>query len=118
MNFTIRIMVFLFGMLFIIGTIRLLLIKKIGERYSVFWLVGCLAILVLSIVPNLVDYIASFLRIGYPPTLLLLLSTLMLFWLCLYNSIHITLLKRRLVELTQRKAVEDALAEDEKQVNR
>ncbi len=118
MNISIRIVVFLFGVLFIIGTIRLLLVKKIGERYSVFWLVGCFVILVLSVVPSLVDRIAALIRISYPPTLILLLATLLLFWLCLYNSIHITLLKRRITELTQRKAVEDALSEDEKQVSR
>ena len=118
MTLPIRIIIFLFGLLFIIGTIRLLLKKRITERYSVFWLIGCFVILIFSIFPNLIDMTAGLLHVGYPPTLILVFTTLLLFWLCLYNSIHITLLKRQVIELTQQKALEDALIDREKQVNR
>ena len=118
MNISLRIIVFIFGLSFIIGTIKLLMKNRITERYSVFLLLGCLCVLIISIVPNLIDYIALLANIKYAPTLIFLFSTLLLFWLTLYNSIHITLLKRQIVELTQQRAVAEALNESEKQVVR
>jgi hypothetical protein len=55
------------------------------------------------------DRIAALLKIEYPPTILFLIAILLLFWLTLYNSIQITLLRRQVVELTQQKAVAEAM---------
>jgi hypothetical protein len=109
MQLSIRIFVFIIGVLFTSSIVRLLLAKKITERYSIFWFFGAFCILLLSIVPNFLDRIAALLKIEYPPTILFLIAILLLFWLTLYNSIQITLLRRQVVELTQQKAVAEAM---------
>lgn len=118
MHLSIRIFVFIVGLLFTSSIVRLLLAKKITERYSIFWFVGAIFILILSILPNFLDQIAAFLKIDYPPTILFLVAILLLFWLNLYNSIQITLLRRQIVELTQQKAVTEALDRNQEQQSR
>ena len=48
------------------------------QRESILWLLGCLVMIVMSICPKIVDSIAAFVGIDYPPSLVFLLGILFL----------------------------------------
>jgi hypothetical protein len=88
--------------------IRLLIKKKIGERISLLWLMGSLLILVISAKPIILDRLSSLSGIEYPPSLLFLLSSLILFLLCFSHSIQISSLNSQIRELTQKVVIIEA----------
>lgn len=96
-----RILVAVLGFGSVIYIMRLLIKKKISERSSILWMLGAAGILILCLVPGILDGFAGLVGIDYPPALLFLFSTIVLFILCLYHSIQISMLNERINELTQ-----------------
>jgi len=95
--------VFFSGMVF-----TFLIRKKINEKNTLVWLGCAIIILVLAVNPKLLDRMAAFIGIDYPPALLFLLSVLVLLMLNLYQSIQISVLHDKMKELTQYIALRDA----------
>lgn len=105
MSSTVKLIIFLLGISFVITVFYLLVRHKINERNSLLWLAGSLVILVLATIPNLLDIVAQWLGVSYPPTLLFLLSILVILLIILYQSIQISALQARCRELTQYLAI-------------
>ncbi|NRD77990.1 DUF2304 domain-containing protein [Bacillus sp. BRMEA1] len=101
MNSFLQIFLIICALLFLIGVVSLLLKNKISERYSVIWLAGSLLIFFIAGNPKLLDRTAKVLGIAYPPSLLFLLSTLILLLFCLYQTIQITKLTNKVKDISQ-----------------
>jgi hypothetical protein len=89
------------GIIFCGITVSLILKHKLSERSSVIWLGGSLIILLMAGQPKILDKTASILGIAYPPSLLFLLSTLILLLSNLYQSIQIAKLNGKIKDITQ-----------------
>ncbi|MDF2558039.1 MAG: hypothetical protein K0R71_1867 [Bacillales bacterium] len=92
--------------------IRLLLKNKIGERNSVIWLAGTLLIFLIAGNPAIVDKVASIIGIDYPPSLLFLLSTLVLLLFNLYQTTQITRLSNKIKDISQHLALHHHVGEE------
>lgn len=104
-----RLFVFFCGVLFVGIIMNLLVKRKISERNSMIWLLGTIIMLVLSAFPGLLDKVAGFIGIDYPPALLFFLSTLVVLYLLLNQSIQISILSERVRELAQNSAIQQAM---------
>lgn len=105
MGLALKLIILICGALFVVTVIYLLVIRKINERNSLFWLFGSFLILILAMIPNILEYIAELVGVDYPPTLLFLASTLIILFIILYQSIQISILQERLKELSQHVAI-------------
>ncbi|MCR4440812.1 MAG: DUF2304 domain-containing protein [Peptococcaceae bacterium] len=106
MGSTLRIVILFTGLSAVCAVFYLLVKRKINERNSLFWLCGALAILVFSTMPDTLEIMADLAGVKYPPTLLFLLSILVILFITLHQSIQISVLQERVKELTQRLAIE------------
>lgn len=79
--------------------------RKLVEEYSLFWIVGALVILGLSIWRDLLDAAALRLGIFYPPSLLLLLMVVVVFVALLWLSVVLSRQKREIDRLSEEAAV-------------
>ena len=111
MSDILRIVILLCGVSFTAIILYLLIIKKMNERNSVVWLVGSFTVLGLSAVPQLLDRLAVAIGVSYPPSLLFLVSTLVLLFCILYYSIQISALQDKIKKLAQENAVKTMLQE-------
>jgi hypothetical protein len=89
------------ALIFCATAISLILKHKLSERSSVIWLGGSLIILLMAGQPQILDKVANFLNIDYPPSLLFLLSTLVLLLSSLYQSIQIAKLNAKIKDISQ-----------------
>lgn len=95
----------------IIGILTILIILKkvkgnlFSEEKSLFWILGGIAILILSIFPNLIDRLSELLGIYYPPSLLFILSSLFIIYKIFRQEQEISILNERVKELAQRNAL-------------
>jgi hypothetical protein len=102
MGSILKIFILFCGLAFIGVVFYLLMKRKISERNSLFWLLGSIIIFILSAVPEALEIVARSVGVDYPPTLLFLLSILILLLIVLHQSIQISVLNDQLRELTQR----------------
>lgn len=109
MSEPLKYIVLLCGLLFAAAVVRLLIQQKISERNSIAWMGAAVAILAVSAFPQMVDRVASWVRVSYPPALVFLFSTLVLLLLVLYQSVQISELNEKLKELAQRLALSNHL---------
>ncbi|MFC4103342.1 DUF2304 domain-containing protein [Paenibacillus xanthanilyticus] len=113
--------VLLCGLAFSGLILRLLLRHKISARNSVVWLLSAAIILGLSAYPSWFDHLASLFGIHYPPTLLFLLSTLVLLVIVLHLSIQLSIMNEKIRQLAQHIAIRDVeqekLARGDKQAS-
>lgn len=105
MHSSLKITILLLGVIFVLSVIRLLVKRRINERNSFLWLAGSLAILVLASIPDVLDVVARATGVHYPPTLLFLLSILVILFILLYQSIQISILQEKCRELAQHLAI-------------
>lgn len=76
-----------------------------SEKESMFWMLGSLIIFIVSLFPNIVDYLSDALGIIYPPSLLFLISMIFIIFLLLRQSQQISMLNSTVKELVQRNAL-------------
>jgi hypothetical protein len=101
MSSLLKIIIFLSGALFTFTVLALLVRRKINERNSLVWLTGAVLIMIISLYPALLDWIARQVGVDYPPSLLFLFSILVLLVIVLYQSIQISMLNEKVKELAQ-----------------
>ncbi len=106
MSLYLRLLIIVIGFSFSFFIIYLLVKKKINENISIYWLFGSVLIFAFSVFPELLDNIAKFIGVDYPPALMFLIATVILFIISMYQSVHISSLENRLKELTQQFAIE------------
>ena len=105
MGSTLKLFILLCGLVFVGAVLYLLVKRKINERNSLLWLLGALIILGFSTMPEMLQVLADFAGVEYPPTLLFLFSTLIILFILLFQSIQISELQEHLKELTQLVAI-------------
>jgi hypothetical protein len=79
--------------------------RKLSEKESIFWMLGAVTILILSIFPNIIIELANLLHIDYAPSLLFLLGIVFVFLLVFRLTIYVSTLKEQVKELAQRNAI-------------
>jgi len=96
----------------LIGAIALSLVvlelvrrRRLQERYSMLWLVTCLALIVLAAVPGLLNKISSALGIAYPPNALFIAAFGFVLLVLLNFSIAVSRLSEQSSRLAQRLAM-------------
>ena len=87
---------------FVIDFIRRGLLK---EKYSVLWIISALVIMALSVKKGLLDAIATFLGIAYPPSLLFLVAFIFILLINLHFSVVISILHEKNKALVQELAL-------------
>lgn len=100
-----RMFVFAVGFAFSFYIVSLLVRKKISERHTLIWLIFVIVVVSLSIDPYILDLLARRIGVDYPPTLLFLVSMLLLMLVVLYQSIQISTLNEKVKELGQNMAL-------------
>jgi len=111
MESTLRIALLIIGISFTGVIIYLLVVNKMNEKNSIVWLIGSIGILGISAAPQAVDKIATLVGVEYPPSLLFLISTLILLVCILYFSIQLSALQEKVRQLAQIVAVYKAMEE-------
>jgi hypothetical protein len=79
--------------------------RRLQERYSMLWLVTCLALIVLAVVPGLLNRISSALGIAYPPNALFIAAFGFVLVVLLHFSIAVSRLSEQTSRLAQRLAI-------------
>jgi hypothetical protein len=79
--------------------------RRLQERYSMLWLVTCLALIVLAAVPGLLDWISSAVGIAYPPNALFIAAFGFVLLVLLNFSIAVSRLSEQTSRLAQRLAM-------------
>ncbi|MGN1327518.1 MAG: DUF2304 domain-containing protein, partial [Clostridia bacterium] len=64
----------IFSICFIIFIINLVKKDKLDEKYSILWLIFSVVILIVSLWPELITWVANKFNVYYPPTLMLLFA--------------------------------------------
>jgi hypothetical protein len=82
-----------------ITVIRTLTKHKLNESNSILWLVIGFLIFITGVFPDIIDRIAGLLNISYPPTLLFLVTSVMLLLLAFKSSMDISRLEAKVTEL-------------------
>lgn len=83
-----------------------IVIKGTFDIYeSIFWLIGTVAILILSIFPNLIIWMAGLIGIEYAPSLLFLLVAIFLLFINFRNTQKIVKQKEKILSLAQDVAI-------------
>lgn len=107
----------------IIGAILALTIFVMVRRdhlhgpYAIWWLaIACLAI-VLAVLPSIVDTIANYAGINYPPTLILVLAVTFILLKMLSQDLHRTSQERKIRRLTQKMAILEKSLKDNESID-
>lgn len=90
-----------FSILFMIFIILLVRNNKLEEKYSILWILFSVIVLIISIFPKLIDKIATMLTVSYPPSLVFLLSFIVIAIYIIHLSIVATKQNKRIIRLTQ-----------------
>lgn len=93
---------------FIVGTIIIGLYilnevrkKRFSIKESFYWILGVLLMLILAIFPQCIDFLAAYLGVAYPPSLLFVICIVFLLLMNFRNSKRITKQQEEIIELEQ-----------------
>lgn len=124
---TARIFFIVLGVLFATYIIRNTTRRRLLEKESFIWLVAMVLVIIMGIFPEILDWAATLLHIQYGPSLLFLVSTLVLAALLLRHSMiasgqqnkindlahKIALLEDEITQLKQNAPIKDVAFLDE-----
>jgi len=92
-----------------IAAILIILLKvkknKFSEGRSIFWVLGGIAMFLLSIFPKIIDKLSEVLGINHPPSLLFLLTSLFIVYSVFKLEEEITRTKEQLKDLAHKNAI-------------
>ena len=89
----------------VIVVLELVRRRKLVEEYSILWILGALALLALSVWRDLLHAAAHRLGVAYPPSLLLLVLSAVVFVGLLSFSVILSRQRRQIERLTEEAAV-------------
>lgn len=92
---------------FLITIFRLIRLRKLKEQYSFLWMALSLAMLVLSVFPSGLDWLAARLNVSYAPSLLYLLAVLGMLSILLHLTMAVSHLTERSIKLAQLSALQE-----------
>jgi len=93
------------SILVILYVINIVRKKKFSIKESFWWIVASVVMLILSIFPYSIDWIAQKIGVAYPPTLLLVACIIFLLFINFRDSKRISELQMKVVELGQELAI-------------
>ena len=79
--------------------------NKLDVTNSFVWIVFCIILLVLSIWPKSLDWLAGIIGVDYPPALFLTIACVVLFVMDFAQSKKITELQKKVIDLGQELSV-------------
>lgn len=88
--------------------------RKFSVKESFFWMVAAFLMLLLSIFPYSIDFIAKFFGVEYPPTLFLVFCIIFLVFVNFRNSKRIAEQQEKIIELAQNIAILKEKEDEEK----
>lgn len=75
--------------------------KRFSIKESFWWMVASIIMLILSIFPHSIDFLAKLLGIAYPPSLLFVLCNVFLVFMIFRNSKRMAEQQEKITELAQ-----------------
>ena len=93
------------SIIFIIFILNLVRKNKLDEKYSILWLFFSIIILIVSIFPNIIEEISNWFGVYYPPSLLLLISVIIIGAYIVHITLVITKQNKMIIKLTQELAL-------------
>lgn len=87
---------------------------KFSVNESIFWMFGGFVILILSIFPGIIVFLAEKIGIDYPPSLLFMLCSVFLLFMCFRNNRRIAEQQEKIIELAQQVTLLKSKLEDKK----
>lgn len=105
MSTEIRIFIIILGILFFILVLELIKKKKIREELSLIWLFVSIVIILCAFADYIIDPISKYLKVSYPPMLILIIIIFVLLLVLFLFSLVISDLKTKNKELTQKIAL-------------
>lgn len=105
MNFRIQFFAICAGLLALLFVLHLIRRRTLREDYGLWWVLAAIGLLTISIWHDLLDLISQTMGIAYPPTVLLLALTMIVFLLSLHYATSLS----RLADQNKRLAQEVAL---------
>ena len=108
MSDPVQIIAIVTSILLLVLVIELVRRKKLSEEYSFVWIIGALALLILSIGRRVLDVVAVALGIYYPPAALILVLILFVFVASLSFSVVVSKQRRQIERLIEDAALLEA----------
>lgn len=105
MSLSVRIFIFILGILLFFTILELVRRKKFREELSIIWLLIGIGLILSSFADFIIDPLASKFGISYPPALIFLLIFFLLALAILYFSLVVSDLKNKNKELSQKIAL-------------
>jgi hypothetical protein len=96
------------SVLLLVAVLDLVRRRRLAEEYSFVWIAFAAALVVLSLRRDVLDRVAKWLDIYYPPIVLLLVLTLMVFVASLGFSVVVSRQRKQIDRLIEHTAVLDA----------
>lgn len=93
------------GLLVMIYVYKKVAKNKMAEKESFFWIIGSIMIFLLSLFPQIIDFIADKLHIYYPPSMLFMIGIIFTLILVFRLTIYVSILRQEVRELAQRNAI-------------
>ena len=79
--------------------------RRLREEYSLLWLMSGISLVVISLCPSLLSFVAKQLNISYPPSLIFVIAILFLIIIVLSQAVSITTVIQRDRDLAQKTAI-------------
>ncbi|WMT40851.1 DUF2304 domain-containing protein [Paenibacillus sp. D2_2] len=89
-------------MIFLGITIYLIRNGKLREQYAILWIILTAVMMLLSLFPSLIDFMAKQIGVSYAPSLLYLLGLISVLFILLHLTIAVSSLSARFIVLTQK----------------
>ena len=103
-----NITILIIGAILSISILYLVRKGKMHGPYATWWLLVAVSAIILSMFPQIIDWVAAQVGITYPPTLLLVLSVSMILIRMLTMDMALTSKERKIRRLTQKMAILEA----------
>lgn len=92
---------FALSLVFFIIIIGLIRQRKLKEQYSFLWLALSLIMMILSLFPKVLDWLAGLVQVSYAPSLLYLLAIMGILFILLHLTLAVSSLAERTTKLAQ-----------------
>lgn len=95
----------IFSILFMAFVITLVRNNKLEEKYSILWIIFGIIIIVISFYPSIIDKVSNITGVVYGPSLIFLISFIILIIYIIHLSIVATKQNERIVKAAQEIAI-------------
>lgn len=95
----------LVAIVFIIYVFNIIKKGEFSVEESIFWVIGTVIVVVLSIWPKILDKLAVKLNIDYPPSLLFLMTSIFLIFIIFRDTKKISKQNAKITEIAQRVSI-------------